>query len=127
MKRIILGSSLMAILAGASHAQVTDQQVLDAFSAYDRVEIQRTAAGIKVEAIQGTTKVEMLYDATTGATLRQETERLTAREAAQELAGIGDDSTQSQTRTRSGSDDDDDSYDDDSYDDSDDRDDDHDS
>ncbi len=45
---------------------------------YERIEIRTRAGTIKVEAIRGTEKLEVIYDAGTGAVLKTETETVDA-------------------------------------------------
>ena len=65
------------LLAGTmAFAQVTPQALASDYQAqgYSRVEIKTGPNQIKVEAIRGTTKTEVVYDRATGAILKTETE-----------------------------------------------------
>ena len=74
----------IALTAGAALAQQQiDTQALAAkyqADGYTRVEIKVGATQVKVEAIRGTTKIETIYDAATGAVLKTETSTVGAGE-----------------------------------------------
>ena len=53
---------------------ITADELVAAYQAegYTKIEVKTGLTQIKVEAIMGTTKVEVIYDAATGAILKQE-------------------------------------------------------
>jgi len=77
MKRLMLLSSALILSATMSFAAVTADSLVTAYQAegYTRIEVKTGLTQIKVEAVKGTTKVEVIYDAATGAILDQETGR----------------------------------------------------
>lgn len=77
MKRLMLLSSALIFAASMSYAAVTANELVLAYQAqgYTRVEVKTGLTQIKVEAVKGTTKVEVIYDTATGAILKQETGR----------------------------------------------------
>lgn len=77
MKRLMLLSSALILSATMSFAAVTADSLVTAYQAqgYTRIEVKTGPTQIKVEAVKGTTKVEVIYDAATGAILDQETSR----------------------------------------------------
>lgn len=77
MKRLMLLSTALIFSASMSFAAVTADSLVTAYQAegYTRIEVKTGLTQIKVEAVKGTTKVEVIYDAATGAILKEETER----------------------------------------------------
>jgi hypothetical protein len=80
MKRILLASTAaLSLLAGAALAQSSvAEQVISGLQAqgFTRIEVKQGPTQLKVEAIQGDTKVEYVYDLASGDVLSQETERV---------------------------------------------------
>jgi hypothetical protein len=77
MKRILLaGAAALALSASAGLAQSVADQIVAGLQAqgYTRIEVTEGPTQIKVEAIQGGTKLEYVYDRRTGAILKQEVE-----------------------------------------------------
>ena len=60
-----------------AQAAINAQSVVDSLSAqgFSRIEVKTGLTQIKVEAVTGNSKVEVIYDALTGAILKQETSR----------------------------------------------------
>jgi hypothetical protein len=81
MKQLLLTAALVIAAGGASASPLTDS-LIAAWQAqgYERIEIETGPTQVKVEAIRGTEKAEVIYDAATGAILRQEFERVDAGE-----------------------------------------------
>jgi hypothetical protein len=77
MKRLMLLSTALIFSATLSMAAVTADELVTAYQAdgYTKIEVKTGLTQIKVEAVKGTTKVEVIYDAATGAILDQETGR----------------------------------------------------
>ena len=77
MKRLMLLSSALILTASMSFAAVTANDLVTAYQAkgYTRIEVKTGLTQIKVEAVKGNTKVEVIYDAASGAILDQETSR----------------------------------------------------
>lgn len=78
MKLFTLTAAALTLVAGAAAASPLTDLLVAAWQAqgYDRIEIETGPTQIKVEAIRGTQKAEVIYDAATGAILRQEFERV---------------------------------------------------
>jgi hypothetical protein len=129
-KAMLMGATL-GVTGQMAAAAVTTADLVEQYRAegYSWIEVTRGRTRIEVEAVRGTEKVEVVYDAETGAVLESESERASRRE--QERSGV-------EIRTRDGDfddgaddsdegdsdDDDDDDGDDDRDDGDDDRDDD---
>ena len=82
MKKTLI-SAVIATFAGTmTYAQsATDQIINDLTSqGFERIEIDNGIGQIKVEAIRGTQKLEVVYDRATGSILKQEVERVHAGE-----------------------------------------------
>jgi hypothetical protein len=77
MKRLMLLSSALVLSASMSFAAVTANDLVTSYQAqgFTRIEVKTGLTQIKVEAVKGTTKLEVIYDAATGAILKQESER----------------------------------------------------
>lgn len=75
MKRIFLIAALFALPAFTAQAQITTDQLVEAYKAkgYDSIEVTAGPTQIKVEAIMGGQKIEVIYDAETGDILKSET------------------------------------------------------
>lgn len=108
MKPTLALAAVLALVSGAALADVT-QQVIDGLKAngFERIEIQRSASTLKVEATRGTEKLEQIIDRATGEILKQETERLRPGERLSEALSIRDRDRVGGGR-RGGDDDDDD-------------------
>jgi len=81
MKRILLTSvAMLALTASAGLAQSATDQIVSGLQVqgFTRIEIDEGPTQIKVEAIRGTTKVEYVYDRSTGVVLSEEVERVGA-------------------------------------------------
>ena len=85
MKKLLLLSAGMIFAAGVAYANITADQLVAAYQAdgYTTIEVTRGAGQIKVEAVKDTTKLEVVYDAATGAILKQEQSTASAGEAGQ--------------------------------------------
>jgi hypothetical protein len=77
MKRLMLLSSAILLSATMSLSAMTADDLIAAYQAkgYTRIEVKTGLTQIKVEAVKGSVKVEVIYDAATGAILKQESER----------------------------------------------------
>ena len=74
MKRTILFAGILAVSAGLASADpLTDRLVAD-FRAegFQFIEVQRSATQIKVEAVRGDEKIELVVDRVTGDVLKRE-------------------------------------------------------
>jgi hypothetical protein len=73
MKRLLLSAAL-AFAGTMSMAAITSDTIIKDLQAqgFSRIEVKIGATQIKVEAIRGTDKVEMIYDAATGDVLKRE-------------------------------------------------------
>ena len=77
MKRIFLaGAAALALTATAALAQSVADQIVSGLQqqGYTRIEVTEGPTQIKVEAIQGSTKLEYVYDRASGRILKQEVE-----------------------------------------------------
>lgn len=74
MKRFMFLTASFALSASMAMASISAGDLVAAYQAqgYARIEVTTGPTQIKVQAIKGSTKVEVVYDATTGAILRQE-------------------------------------------------------
>ena len=113
MKKTLLSTTAALVLgAGIAFAQTSSDQIIADLQAqgFTRVEITNGPTQIKVEAIRGTEKLEVIYDAATGTIIKQE----------METVGAGDDTTpgvEIDSESEDFLDDDDDDDQDDDYDD----------
>lgn len=76
MKRLLLTTTaVFGLIAGIAAATPFTDQVVSGLQAqgFDHIEIVQGATQLKVEAIRGTSTVEIIYDLATGAILKQET------------------------------------------------------
>ena len=82
MKRIFLIAALFAMPALSAQAQVTADQLATAYQSdgYSRIEVTRGLDQIKVEAIKGEQKIEVIYDAASGDILKSETSTVGAND-----------------------------------------------
>jgi hypothetical protein len=78
MKKILLTTTVFAFAATMAAAAITSQDVVDELTAQDYTvtEVHTGATQIKVEAVKGDQKIEMVYDIETGSVLRSETQTL---------------------------------------------------
>jgi hypothetical protein len=85
MKRLMLLSTALMLSAGIASAAITADDLVTTYQAqgYTTIEVKTGPTQIKVEAVLGRTKVEAIYDAATGAVLKQESDRAKRREAGQ--------------------------------------------
>ncbi|MCU0900609.1 MAG: PepSY domain-containing protein [Cypionkella sp.] len=69
---------LGAVIAGSAALALTPEQVVSDLQAqgYTRVEVRIGPTQMKVEAIRGTEKLEVIYDRSTGSVLKTERERV---------------------------------------------------
>ncbi len=74
-KRTLTLFALLVLTTTRVQAEVTPQSVIADYQAqgYARIEVRSGLTQIKVEAIRGTEKVEVILDKTTGAVLKTET------------------------------------------------------
>ena len=88
MKTTLAAMAFGLILAGQmAFALTTDQVVADLQAAgYTRVEVRVGPTQMKIEAIRGTQKLEVIYDKATGAVLKTETQ--TVRPGEKTHAGV---------------------------------------
>ena len=77
MKRLMLLSTALIFSAAMSLAAITANDLVTAYQAqgYTRIEVKTGLTQIKVEAVKGNAKVEVIYDAATGAILSEESGR----------------------------------------------------
>lgn len=111
-KAMLMGAAL-GVTGQMAAAAVTTGELVEQYrtDGYSWIEVTQGRTQIEVEAVRGTERIEVVYDAETGAVLETETERATVRE--QERSGI-----EVRTRDRDFADgDDDDDYGDDDRDD----------
>ena len=83
MTRIFLASvASLALSASAGLAQSVADQVVAGLQSqgYTRIEVTEGPTQVKVEAIQGSTKIEYVYDRATRAILKQEVEAVDAED-----------------------------------------------
>ena len=93
MKRTFLALALGAMIAsgGAAMALTSDQVVADLQTAgYSRVAVRVGPTQMKVEAIRGTEKLEVIYDRTSGAVLKTETKTASGRDASRSGVSVRD-------------------------------------
>ncbi|TNC69837.1 hypothetical protein [Rubellimicrobium roseum] len=79
MTRMFLATTaVMALSTGAALAQSAAEEVIAGLQAqgYTRIEVKEGPTQMKVEAIQGDTKLEYVYDRATGQVLSREVERV---------------------------------------------------
>ncbi|MBM1222247.1 PepSY domain-containing protein [Ponticoccus sp. SC2-23] len=109
--KLLTTTAAIAIAASVAFAQSSTDQIVSQLQAqgFTRIEIKEGPTQIKVEAIRGTTKVEYVYDNSTGELIKSEVERVSS-----------DDDTSPGIQIRTESDDFVDDDDDDGFDDSDD-------
>lgn len=77
MRKILLSTTAMVVLSvGAAQAQSLAERVITRLQAegYESIEVTNGLTQIKVEAIRNGRKLEVIYDAVTGAILEQEVE-----------------------------------------------------
>lgn len=120
LKRTLALSTSM-IFAGAMAYGLTVDEVVQDFTAqgYTRIEIDASSTRIKVEAIRGTEKVEIVYDAVTGVILKSETGQVTSDDSTTSGVSISTDD-ENDDESDDESDDSEDDSEDDSNDDGDD-------
>lgn len=124
MKRSLMMTAALIFAGSMSFAAINTDTIATDLQAqgYTRVEIKKGISQVKVEAIRGTEKLEVIYDIETGAILKREVE--TVRPGENTAPGVSvRERNRDFVRGRSNDDDDDDS-DDDNDDDNDDNDDD---
>lgn len=123
MKKTLLSTTAMILVAGALSAQSIADQVITALQAdgYERIEIDNGPSTIKVEAIRGDRKLEIIYDAITGEILEQESGPVEAREDRAPGVFIDDENDDDERDDDEDDESDDDESDDDESDDEDDR------
>jgi len=83
MKRFFLSTTLAMVLsAGVAMASPFDDQIVSSLQSqgFERIEIRTGLTQVKVEAIRGQDKVEIVYDLATGAVLSQQTGRIRAND-----------------------------------------------
>jgi hypothetical protein len=74
MKRLIFLTTAVAFSASMAMAATTSGDLVAAYKAegYTKIEVTTGRTQIKVEAVKGNSKIEVIYDAATGAILNQE-------------------------------------------------------
>jgi hypothetical protein len=99
MKKLLLSAAFVCFGSIAMAGIATDQLVASFQSAgYTHIEIKTGVTQMKVEAVSGTTKVEVIYDIATGAIIKQETSTVGALENTApgvEVKSVGKDFTNS--------------------------------
>lgn len=82
MRKTLISAVIATVAGTMTFAQsATDQIISDLTSqGFQRIEIDNGIGQIKVEAIRGTQKLEVVYDRATGTILKQEVERVRAGE-----------------------------------------------
>lgn len=75
--RLMLMTATMALSASMAVAAVTTTEIVQTYrdQGYSWIEVKQGITQIKVEAVRGTEKIEVVIDAETGAVLKQETEQ----------------------------------------------------
>ena len=75
MKRLFTLSAAFAFSASMALAAITANDLVTAYQSegYTRIEVVTGLTQIKVEAVKGTSKVEVIYDSATGTVLSEET------------------------------------------------------
>ena len=121
-RTLLATTAALPLLAGAAWAQSVTDQVVSGLQAqgFTRIEVKEGPTQIKVEAIQGTTKVEYVYDIRTGDVLSTETERVDGDDDTRpgvEIEREDEDFVRAEGAVLDGDDDDRDDRDDDRYDD----------
>jgi phosphopantothenoylcysteine synthetase/decarboxylase len=122
--RLILTAAAAAFYATIASAAITTDQLVSEFQAqgYTFIEVTKGLSQYKVEAVKGTEKIEVIYDAETGAILKSEMEAagddagrtgVQVRERDRNFVRNGDDDRGGKGRGRGRDDDDDDRDDDD--------------
>lgn len=112
-------AAALSIIGGGAFALVTTDSVIQELSAsgYTRIEVANGPTQMKVEAIRGTEKLEVVYDTATGNVLKSETDTVDADENTTpgvQVRTRDRDFVQVREQTQTGvSDDDDDEEDDD--------------
>lgn len=74
-RKLLMTTAALAMFATASFAAITVDQVVQEFqdAGYTAIEVKEGPTQIKVEASDGTDKIEVIYDKETGEILKQET------------------------------------------------------
>ena len=127
MRKILLSTTaIVAISVGAAQAQSIAERVITQLQAegYESIEVTNGPTQIKVEAVRNGRKLEVIYDAATGAILEQEVEPVDEDDDFAPGVSIEDDDRDFLDGDDEDDDDDDDDEDDDDEDDNDDEDDD---
>lgn len=113
MKTTLLAAAF-ALAASVAMAQDATQALIDQFQAdgYTHIEVKRGTKQIKIEAIKGTEKIEIIIDAATGAVVKREVGTVEAGDDT--TPGVSDDGSDDDNGTDDHDDDDDDGDDDNS-------------
>ena len=76
MKLFATTAAFVLLSTGLSLAAVDTNALIDSLQSqgYTRIEVKKGLSQVKIEAIRGTEKVEVVYDKETGAVLKSETE-----------------------------------------------------
>ncbi len=74
--KLMMFTATAALTANMAYAAIDGQALADSYLAdgYDFVEVKQGPTQTKVEAIKGSSKVEVVYDNENGAIIKQETE-----------------------------------------------------
>jgi hypothetical protein len=112
MNTFKVAAVLSLLAAGAATAQTTTQDLISDLQAdgFTRVEVKRGPTQLKVEAIRGSEKIEMIVDRATGAVLKSEAEEVGAFENTREGVSIRDRNRDFARVERAGGDDEDDDH-----------------
>ena len=110
--KLMIFTAALALQAGIAQAAITANDVVRSYqaAAYTYIEVADGPTQIKVEAIKGSVKVEVVYDKVSGDVVKQESEAVSGKEAAQ--AGVEIKSTDKDFERKAGGASDDDSDDD---------------
>ena len=97
-RRLLLATAALVLTAGLATADAFSDKVVADLQAmgYEFIEVKRGVSQLKIEAIRGTRKLEVIYDLATGDILKQETERADANEIGRtgvEIKTTGEDIT----------------------------------
>ena len=76
--KLLSTTAAIAIAASAAFAQSSTDQIVSQLQGqgFTRIEIKQGPTQIKVEAVRGDTKVEYIYDSSTGDLIKSEVERV---------------------------------------------------
>lgn len=78
IRRILASAAVFVTIAAAGHAQSIADQAVRQLTAqgYSRIEVKRLGTTVKIEAQRNGRELEVVYDAATGAILKQDVNRI---------------------------------------------------